>query len=58
MSQVQAINVKVSTQESLLSASPYGSCQLVHLRTKGEVQASNETGTVTRLLEASLQGIL
>jgi len=38
MSQVHAINVKVST------SSPDGSCQLVPLRTKCEVEANNGMG--------------
>jgi hypothetical protein len=52
MSQVHAVNVKVSTQDSLLSASPDTSCRLVPLRTKGEVEANNGTGAVTRSPES------
>jgi hypothetical protein len=48
MSQVNAVNVKPSTQDSPLSASPDGSCWLVPLRTKGEVEANIGTGTFTR----------
>jgi hypothetical protein len=52
MSQVHAVNVTASTSESLLSSSPNGSCRLVPLRTKGEVEANNKTGVVTRSSES------
>jgi hypothetical protein len=47
MSQVHAFNVKASTTDS-----PNRSCRLVPLRTKGEVEANNKTGAVTRSSES------
>lgn len=58
MNQVHTANVKVSTQDGILAASPDSSCRLIHLRTKGEVEADNGTGAVTRSPESILQNIL
>ncbi len=48
MSEVHAVNVKVSTSDSLLSGSSDSICRLVPLRTKGELEANNRTGTITK----------